>query len=180
MNSNNGKNALVRKQTESSGLLACDTMLSIEQPSRDIGPARKNLPKIKLSIIIPAYNEQNRLTKTVLETIIWCEENCTDYEIIIVDDGSTDQTFAIGKLFAEYHDNVYLIANPHLGKGAAVRSGMLNASGDHVLFMDADGATPLGENTEAQNQARGRLCHSHQFADHCRSRRDFGGHLLAS
>ena len=98
-----------------------------------------------LSIIIPAYNEQNRLPTTILETISWCEENIKTYEIIIVDDGSTDETLALARLFADTISNIYVLACPHLGKGAAVRMGMLNASGEYVLFMDADGATPLDE-----------------------------------
>jgi len=101
--------------------------------------------EIDLSIIIPAFNEKNRLPKTILETIKWCRTNCPRYEILVVDDGSTDETFEIISLFAEYDEHLRAIANPHLGKGAAVRSGMLNASGKHVLFMDADGATPLDE-----------------------------------
>ena len=130
---------------EPEGLIVRTTRLRLEQLSRELGTVRKKQPKVELSIVIPAYNEKCRLPATVLDTIRWCEEHCTRYEIIIVDDGSTDETLEIGKVFAEYHDNVSWIANPHLGKGAAVRSGMLKSSGDHVLFMDADGATPLEE-----------------------------------
>lgn len=122
-----------------------DTRLNLDQLTKDLGIPRKQKSQVDLSIVIPCYNEKDRLPLTVLETIKWCKEFCPDYEIIIVDDGSTDETFEIIKLFSEYDENVKALANPHMGKGAAVRTGMLNASGMHVLFMDADGATPLKE-----------------------------------
>ena len=81
----------------------------------------------------------------MLETIRWCSANLPAYEILIVDDGSTDDTLAIAKLFEANDRNVRAISCAHLGKGATVRAGMLNARGKYILFMDADGATPLGE-----------------------------------
>jgi dolichyl-phosphate beta-glucosyltransferase len=101
--------------------------------------------KLQLSIVVPAYNEKKRLPGTILNTIRWCQENLGSYEIIIVDDGSSDETLEMAKLFEECDGNVRALACPHLGKGAAVRMGMLNARGERVLFMDADGATPLDE-----------------------------------
>jgi dolichyl-phosphate beta-glucosyltransferase len=102
-------------------------------------------PGVLLSIVIPAYNEQQRLPRTALEAIRWCNLNNLQYEILIVDDGSTDDTLAIVDLL-EHHDcNVRHLACPHKGKGAAVRMGMLNTKGRFALFMDADGATPLTE-----------------------------------
>ena len=122
-----------------------DTRAHLEHLSQEIDLPRKDRRRIDLSIIIPAYNEKNRLPRTILETIKWCKSHCPHYEILVVDDGSTDETREICSLFSEYDNNLRFIANPHLGKGAAVRSGMLNAAGAHVLFMDADGATPLDE-----------------------------------
>jgi dolichyl-phosphate beta-glucosyltransferase len=100
---------------------------------------------VLLSIVIPAYNERDRLPRTALETIRWCHVHDLAYEIIIVDDGSTDDTLAIAELLEHHDRNVRTLACPHRGKGAAVRMGMLNAHGRFVLFMDADGATPLAE-----------------------------------
>jgi dolichyl-phosphate beta-glucosyltransferase len=100
---------------------------------------------IDLSIVIPAYNEQARLPRTVLETIRWCSNRNIDFELIIADDGSNDGTLALGRLFEESDARVRALACPHMGKGATVRMGMLNSKGRFVLFMDADGATPLGE-----------------------------------
>jgi dolichyl-phosphate beta-glucosyltransferase len=101
--------------------------------------------EIQLSIVVPAYNEQARLPRTVLETIGWCNRHKLDFELIISDDGSDDQTLALGRLFEESDVRIRTLACPHMGKGAAVRFGILNAKGSNVLFMDADGATPLDE-----------------------------------
>jgi len=106
---------------------------------------RRPSREVSLSIVIPAFNEQHRLPKTVLETISWCRSNVPGYEILVVDDGSRDDTLEVARLMAESDSNVRVLACPHYGKGAAVRMGMLNASGRCALFMDADGATPLSE-----------------------------------
>jgi dolichyl-phosphate beta-glucosyltransferase len=101
--------------------------------------------EIELSIVIPAYNEQERLPRTVLKTIRWCAARSLNFELIIVDDGSRDNTLAIARLFEESNTRVRTLACPHMGKGAAVRTGILDAKGQFVLFMDADAATPLDE-----------------------------------
>ena len=111
--------------------------------SIELRPARPD--QILLSIVIPAYNEQARLPRTVLETIHCCVTRKLDFELIIADDGSRDDTLAIGRLFEKSDRRIRVLACPHMGKGAAVRMGMLNAKGHFVLFMDADGATPLTE-----------------------------------
>jgi dolichyl-phosphate beta-glucosyltransferase len=101
--------------------------------------------EVELSIVIPAYNEQARLPRTVLETMHWCTHQNLTFELIIADDGSRDETFALARLFEESDVRIRALACPHMGKGAAVRMGILNARGQCVLFMDADGATPLSE-----------------------------------
>ena len=107
----------------------------------------KPLPRenVQFSIVIPAYNEETRLPPTVLETIRWCSVRNLDFELIIADDGSQDRTLALARLFEESNHRVRALACPHMGKGAAVRMGVLNAKGRLILFMDADGATPLDE-----------------------------------
>src|SRR3989344_3420345 len=67
------------------------------------------------------------------------------YEVIIVDDGSTDGSVEFVKQFTEDNSSFKLIENPHLGKGGAVTTGVLNSKGDYVLFSDMDQATPIEE-----------------------------------
>ena len=101
---------------------------------------------IKLSVVVPAYNESRRLGNT-LETI-WrhCEDSGLTSEILVVDDGSTDDTSDIVERFMRDHKSVRLISYaPNRGKGYAVRIGVLQAQGDLVLFSDADLATPIQE-----------------------------------
>lgn len=100
---------------------------------------------IELSIVIPAYNEQARLPRTVLEAIRWCTAQKHSFELILADDGSRDATIELARLFEESDVRIRALACPHMGKGATVRMGMLNARGRYVLFMDADGATPMTE-----------------------------------
>ena len=108
-----------------------------------IQPASR--PAVELSIVIPAYDEQARLPRTLLETLRWCARARIEAEVLVVDDGSRDATLALGRLFEEQDRRLRVMACPHMGKGAAVRMGMLNARGRRVLFMDADGATPLDQ-----------------------------------
>jgi dolichyl-phosphate beta-glucosyltransferase len=111
--------------------------------SVELKPASRD--DIQLSIVIPTFNEQARLPRTALETIRWCTTQKIEFELIIADDGSRDETLALGRMFEENDVRVRALACPHMGKGAAVRMGILNAKGRLVLFMDADGATPLSE-----------------------------------
>jgi dolichyl-phosphate beta-glucosyltransferase len=95
-----------------------------------------------LSIVVPAYNEEKRLQQT-LEFVLNHLNNCPwNTEIIVVDDGSTDRTADIALSYSQ----VRLLRNQgNLGKGEAVRQGVLAASGQVILMMDADYATPLSE-----------------------------------
>ena len=96
-----------------------------------------------LSIVIPVYNEEKRIGKTLFELKNFCDEKELNVEVIVVDDGSTDMTSWILDRFKSFIK--VITAWPNKGKGYAVRSGMLAASGKFVLFMDADLATPLSE-----------------------------------
>ncbi len=103
--------------------------------------------QLALSLIIPAYNESQRLPP-YLETIrnyIRHEynDNC---EVIVVDDGSSDQLAEVLTKMAADWPPLRTIRHEHnLGKGAAVRTGILAAQGTRLLYADADGATPIGE-----------------------------------
>ena len=125
---------------------AADVFLKIQDISDTLALKREPEKEFGVSLVIPAYNEQNRLPKTILETLAWCASKAYEnYEILIIDDGSEDDTLEIAHLFSRQFANVRCIACPHQGKGAAVKMGMLNAAGEYVLFMDADRATPLDE-----------------------------------
>lgn len=99
-----------------------------------------------LSIIIPAYNEGSRIGPTIRDIVGYCRTGQRAFELILVDDGSRDDTSSVVRLLSHEFPELRLIrlAANH-GKGYAVRTGVLNAIGRIVLFADADGATPIGE-----------------------------------
>lgn len=98
-----------------------------------------------LTIVIPAYNEARRLPATLERVLDYLDQQDYSARIVIVDDGSTDGTAAVAQTFDRQHRHVEVIENPHRGKGATVRTGMLAADGDIVLFSDADLSTPITE-----------------------------------
>jgi len=100
----------------------------------------------RLSIIIPAYNEAERLPGYLSEVRDELDRMNIDAEILVVDDGSQDDTAAYVKSVARQDPRVYLLAQPYnQGKGNAIQRGMLEARGHQLLFADADGATPFRE-----------------------------------
>ena len=96
-----------------------------------------------LSIIIPAFNEESRISFTLQKVIEFLNANYTNYEIIVVDDGSKDKTVDVCNQFKHKVNTISLGINS--GKGAAVRKGMIEAKGDIRIFMDADLSTPIYE-----------------------------------
>lgn len=103
-------------------------------------------PELRLSVVIPAYNEEARLDKTLNQVLAYLDADWQPYEVLVVSDGSTDRTEQIALRFAERYPQVKRLAyQPNRGKGYAVRYGMLRAQGKWVLFSDADLATPIEE-----------------------------------
>ncbi len=99
---------------------------------------------MKLSIIIPAYNEEKRLPKTLEEIDKYLSGQNYDYEILVVNDGSKDKTVEIVENLKSKIANLRLIDNKeNRGKGYVVRQGMLEAKGEYRLFADADNSTPI-------------------------------------
>jgi dolichyl-phosphate beta-glucosyltransferase len=103
---------------------------------------------LPLSIIVPAYDEEARLGESLRQIFTYLDEASIDAEVIVVDDGSSDETTAVAKqAIAEFpaaQANV-IRYEPNRGKGYAVRTGLLAAKGDIALFSDADLATPISE-----------------------------------
>ena len=107
---------------------------------------------VEISVIVPAYNEAQRLPKTLPHLWRALHRRFCSFEIIVVDDGSTDETAEIVNNFGNAHDEVRLLrSDQNRGKGNAVRMGILEAAGRHVLFSDADLSTPLKEVRKLQN-----------------------------
>lgn len=100
-----------------------------------------------LSIIIPAYNEEKRIEKTIQNIVSYLAEKFADnYEIIIVDDRSKDKTVEIVKKLSRENEKIKIMVNEeNYGKGYSVKKGMLNAQGKYLLFSDADLSTPIEE-----------------------------------
>jgi len=99
-----------------------------------------------ISIVIPAYNEEARVGRTLDAMLVWLDAQREDYEIIVADDGSRDATIAVVEERSARNPRVRALRLPqNRGKGAAVRAGILAARGDEVLFSDADLATPIEE-----------------------------------
>lgn len=102
-----------------------------------------------LSIIIPCYNEANRLPRTLRETAAYFRDPSRSIEIIVVSDGSEDDTKAVSERelghMPAHITGLTIEYRPNCGKGEAVKRGMLRAMGNRVLFMDADYAVPLSD-----------------------------------
>jgi dolichyl-phosphate beta-glucosyltransferase len=98
------------------------------------------------SIVIPAYNEGQRLRATLEKVLGYVRRQGWDAEVIVVNDGSRDNTAEIVREFAEKDSLLRLVENPgNRGKGYSVRNGMLKARGEVVLFSDADLSSPIEE-----------------------------------
>ena len=128
-----------------SAALACkhqETALSHARPSES--------PPVDLSVVIPAFNEAAGIAETLRIVVGHLEGQSLQYEVLVVDDGSTDETAAIAEACIGSFPALRVIRQPrNLGKGAGVRRGMLEARGRCLFFMDADLAVPIDELTGA-------------------------------
>lgn len=103
----------------------------------------QNVSGARLSLIIPAYNEERRIADTLDVCLRYFAQQPYSAEIIVVDDGSLDRTAEIVRMG---YPGVALLSYPdNRGKGFAVKTGVLAASGEFRLFYDADGSTPISE-----------------------------------
>ena len=102
------------------------------------------MEKIQLSIIVPAYKESERIGPNLLEIKKYVEERQLSYEILVVVDGSPDNTAEVARGYGEQIKNLRVIENKeNHGKGYVVRQGLLEARGEYRVFLDADGSTSI-------------------------------------
>lgn len=112
----------------------------------DSTPPRRD-PRI--SVVIPAYNEERVIAPSLEEIHAWLASRGEPFEILPVDDGSSDSTFEVSRRFAEGRPECRPLRNEtNRGKGYSVRRGIEEARGEFVLFTDADLSTPIGETTK--------------------------------
>jgi dolichyl-phosphate beta-glucosyltransferase len=103
-------------------------------------------PPPHLTVVIPAYNEQERLKRFVPGIVEYLRGKELEFEIVVVNDGSRDDTAQTARELARSFPMLRLIdLQPNRGKGGAVKAGMLDARGEFVLFTDADQSTPIME-----------------------------------
>ncbi len=99
-----------------------------------------------LSIIIPAYNEASNIGATLAEVAEYLKGKDYSYEVIVIDDGSSDDTISTAKEKKNDLNSLRIISSkPNRGKGYVVREAMLDSSGKYVMFMDADNSTSIKE-----------------------------------
>lgn len=98
-----------------------------------------------LSIIIPAYNEEHRLPKTLEQVFDFLEAQDFPAEVLVVENGSQDRTLEIARAFSQNHPQLCVLQEVERGKGLAVRRGMLAAEGEYRFMCDADFSMPVEE-----------------------------------
>ena len=99
-----------------------------------------------LSIVIPAYNEEERIGESLTKTDHYLKKQGFDFEIIVVDDGSNDKTLDLLREYSQKISNLVILRNEsNQGKGYSIKKGILKSKGDIVLFTDADFSTPIEE-----------------------------------
>src|SRR5687767_2811905 len=97
------------------------------------------MENVRYSIVIPAYNESQRVGATLEKVLAHIAQQGWQAEVVVVNDGSRDATADVVREFARRHPIVRLVENPgNRGKGYSVRNGVMHATGDVILFSDAD------------------------------------------
>jgi dolichyl-phosphate beta-glucosyltransferase len=105
-----------------------------------------NQSKPEISVIVPAYNEEKRLSVTLLQLYTYLKESFSSFELIVVNDGSTDATYQLVNSYCNKCPELQLISyEQNRGKGYAVRTGIMAAKGEFILFCDADLSSPPEE-----------------------------------
>jgi len=106
----------------------------------------KKVKQISVSIVIPCYNEENNLKRGVLDEVFnYLKDQTYIWEVIIANDGSTDQSLKIIKAFTDKHKGFITLDLVHGGKPSALKGGLAHVKNDIVLFTDMDQSTPITE-----------------------------------
>ena len=100
---------------------------------------------MEYSIVIPTYNESDKITSTLTQIVNFMRNLVLEFEVIVVDDGSSDSTVPTISEYKKENKEVVLIKNPHLGKGPALSAGVKKAKGKYIYLADADLSTPITE-----------------------------------
>lgn len=101
---------------------------------------------VEVSIVIPAFNEAKRISSTLAHVVFFFQSQNNSFEVVVVDDGSTDATAEAVSIAALANPDIRLVRNErNRGKGYTVRHGVLEAVGEIVLFTDADLSAPIEE-----------------------------------
>ena len=99
-----------------------------------------------LSVVIPAYNEEINLKRGVLNSVYdYLKKKDFLWEVIVLDDGSSDKTVPMVEQFVKKHKNFFLKKEPHRGKGGTLIAGADYATGEYILFADMDQSTPMDQ-----------------------------------
>lgn len=104
----------------------------------------KNI-NIKISVVIPVYNESDNIVNNLQIVYDFLQNHFNSFEILVIDDGSKDETAILVERFGKNIEQIKLIRNTHKGKGYAVWVGINNAKGEYICMCDADLATPIEE-----------------------------------
>jgi dolichyl-phosphate beta-glucosyltransferase len=101
--------------------------------------------RVSVSIVIPAFNEEGRLPATLDGVLAYLRQTPWEYDVRVVDDGSSDATADVADRYAQSDPRVVVQREPHRGKGAAVKAGLLAAGGQYRFICDADLSMPIRE-----------------------------------
>ena len=103
------------------------------------------MPEPFLSVVIPAFNEESRISHTLSQVVDYLTARDYTWEIVVADDGSRDATTGLVDQVILDHPNIQILRLPHRGKGWAVKNGMLAARGEYRLLCDADLSVPIAQ-----------------------------------
>ncbi len=103
------------------------------------------MPEPFLSVVIPAFNEESRISHTLSQVVDYLTARDYTWEIVVADDGSRDATAGLVDQVIIDHPNIQILRLPHRGKGWAVKNGMLAARGEYRLLCDADLSVPIAQ-----------------------------------